>query len=246
MADYYDTYRPSYPDDIIEAIIQKTKLSAGSKLLEIGSGSGKATEQFTGNGFEILCIEPGVDLVKKGIEKFKDKNIEFTVSRFEDFCAPSGYFDTIFSAQAFHWVPQPAGYEKCAQILKKDGFLALFWNIEISYDTDFDKKFMTILNKYCGFVSTMQEADYQKRPETIIAGIAGSDLFKEPEMIQSHWDKQYTADEYYGYLLTGNVFVQNPDEEKQACCEEIKQLASDYNGIFKRHYICELYLTQKK
>ncbi|MHB1485762.1 MAG: class I SAM-dependent methyltransferase [Saccharofermentanales bacterium] len=246
MADYYDKYRPNYPQEIIKAIIEKANLSAGSKLLEIGSGSGKATEQFADNGFEIRCIEPGVDLVKKGKARFKDKNIKFTISRFEDYSAMPEYFDAIFSAQAFHWIPQPAGYEKCAIILKKGGYLAPFWNLEIAHNTDLDNDLQYIFNKYNGFVCCISTEDYEKRIETITSGIIESGLFSEPEMIHAFWEKNYTADEYFGFMLTSNVFVQNPDVEKQACYEELIQIAAKHNGIIKRQYVCELYLTQKK
>jgi len=245
MADYYDTYRPGYPNEIIKAIIEKAKLSAGSKVLEIGSGSGKATAQFADFGFDILCLDPGADMVQKGNERFKNQSMEFVVSRFEDYPAPPAYFDAIISAQAFHWVPQPVGYQKCAATLKNGGYLAPFWNIEMIQDTEFDKELVTIMHKYNAFTSTMSEEDYQKRTESIAAGIAGSGFFSEPEVMHSRWEKSYTADAYFGFMLTGNVFVQNPNEVKQACFEEIKQLAAKHNGFIKRHYICELYLAQK-
>lgn len=244
MVDYYDIYRPGYPKDIINAIIKKANLVAGSKLLEIGSGSGKATEQFTGNGFEMLCIDPGVDLVKRGNERFKGNSIKFIVSRFEDYSAPPEYFDVIISAQAFHWIPLPDGYEKCAGTLKNKGHLAPFWNIEIARDTDFDRDLLAILHKYDAFVSCVQDTEYKNRTETISSGIAESGLFSEPELIHAYWEKNYTADEYFGFVMTGNVFVQKTEEEKQACYEELVQLAAKHNGI-KRHYICELYFSKK-
>ena len=45
-AEYYDKYRPGYPEEIIDSLISVTGISNGSELLEIGCGSGKATEQF--------------------------------------------------------------------------------------------------------------------------------------------------------------------------------------------------------
>lgn len=45
-AEYYDRFRPSYPQEIIEELISEAEISKGSKLLEIGAGSGKATSQF--------------------------------------------------------------------------------------------------------------------------------------------------------------------------------------------------------
>jgi len=47
------------------------------------------------------------------------KDIKFIQSSFEDYSAPLEYFDAIISAQAFHWVSQPLGYEICSKTLKK-------------------------------------------------------------------------------------------------------------------------------
>ena len=76
-AEYYDKYRPGYPEEIIDSLISVTGISNGSDLLEIGCGSGKATAQFVGNGFNILGIDPGEDLVRIGNERFKNESISF-------------------------------------------------------------------------------------------------------------------------------------------------------------------------
>jgi len=245
MADYYDKYRPGYSQEVIDTIIRKAGLSAGSKLLEIGSGSGKATSQFTNYGFEIHCIEPGIDLVAIGREKFKEANITFVVSRFEDYSPQHGYFDAIISAQAFHWLLQPAGYEKCAIALKENGYLAPFWNIGIIQDTEYDNALHILMEKHNAFTSDCTEETYNKRMADISNGIIGSGFFAAPEIVQSHWSKNYTVDEYYGYVSTGNVFVQNRDEEKQAFYIALSELAAKYSGVIERHYICELYLARK-
>ena len=43
VAALYDIYRPNYPEKLIEAIILMTGLQPDSEILEIGSGTGKAT-----------------------------------------------------------------------------------------------------------------------------------------------------------------------------------------------------------
>lgn len=245
MADYYDTYRPGYPAEIVDAILRRAGLSAGARLLEIGSGSGKATAQFADYGFEMLCVDPGEDLVRKGNQAFRDRNIRFVVSRFEDYPLPHAYYDAIISAQAFHWLPQPLGYEKCAHTLKPGGFLAPFWNLDIvRRDADLDQALQAIVDKY-GAVSCMPEQNYAGRMESIAAGMAGSGLFSRPEILHAHWERTYTADEYYDYMTTGNVFIQNAEKEKQLCHDELTQLASEHGGIIARRYVCELYLAQR-
>lgn len=77
-ADYYDKFRPGYPKEIIEIMVDKTKLNDYSNTLEIGAGSGKATEYLKDYGFTIRCIEPGENLVKIGQIKYKEySNIKF-------------------------------------------------------------------------------------------------------------------------------------------------------------------------
>jgi ubiquinone/menaquinone biosynthesis C-methylase UbiE len=184
MAEYYDIFRPSYPQEIINAIIDKASLVSGAKLLEIGAGSGKATAQFADYNLEILCVEPGPELAARGRERFIGKNIEFIVSRFEDYSPSFIDYDAIISAQAFHWLPQPEGYEKCAAVLKDGGYLAPFWNIGIIKETKLDKELFDLMETHNAFTSDTTESKYNERMKEISDGISGSGFFNEPEIIE--------------------------------------------------------------
>ena len=118
MADYYDHYRPGYPEEIIRTILYKAQLTSDAKVLEIGAGSGKATAQFADFGFEMLCLDPGENLVKRAKTRLNKSNITFAVSRFEDYPLPKNHFDAILSAQAFHWIEKPEGLRLCSETLK--------------------------------------------------------------------------------------------------------------------------------
>ena len=244
-ADYYDKFRPSYPRDIINTFINKANLSEGSKLLEIGAGSGKATELFINKGYEIVCIDPGADLVDMGNKRFDGENFRFITARFEEYESTPKSFDAIFSAQSFHWVPQPMGYEKCAFALKDKGFLALFWNMYITYDNEVDNELVAISNKYGGFADFLSSENCEKRIDSIATGIKNSGLFSSPSISRSLWQQSYTADDYFGFALTGNFFMQKSDAEKQAAHKELRQLARKHNGVIERPYLCVLYLAQK-
>lgn len=245
-SDYYDKYRPSYPREIIDTIIHKTGISIGSRLLEIGSGSGKATELFASKGYDILCIEPGPNLVEMGRKKFIDyRNVKFDIARFEDYDVEASAYDVVFSAQSFHWIPQPIGFQKCSEALKENGYLALYWNMYITYDNEIDNELVKLSNKYGGFADFLSECDCEKRISSIVSQIENSNLFLSPQVYRSLWKQTYSVDEYFGFILTGNRFVQKTEEEKERAYREIVKLADKNNGVIERPYLCVLYLAQK-
>ena len=245
-AEYYAKYRPGYPQEIIDSLISVTEITEGSDLLEIGCGSGKATEQLIGNGFNILGIDPGEDLVRIGNERFENENFNFVKGRFEEYDFGQKRFDVVYAAQSFHWVPQPIGYQKCADILKDNGYLSLFWNMYVLNDNDTDKELLEISKRYGGIADFVTETECKRRIDSIVSQIVDSNLFETPTVIRKLWQQNYTVDEFYGFALTGNRFMQNSDDDKQKAYNDIVTLAEKNNGIIKRPYLCVLYIAKKK
>lgn len=246
-AEYYDTFRPSYPMEIVDKIIYGTSINENSKVLEIGSGSGKATELFAHQKFSIHCIDPGENLVRNGRIKFSEfDRVKFEIGRFEELDLPPKQYDVILSAQAFHWIPQPIGYEKCAHVLKDNGYLALFWNMYITYDNALDNELVEISNRYGGFADFLSVDGCEKRIASIAANIENSGYFNSPKIHSTLWNQTYDAEQYFGFAKTGNSFVQKSEEEKLNAFIDIKKLADKHGGVINRPYLCVLYLASKK
>lgn len=246
-ADYYDKFRPSYPKEIIIALINEANISSLSSILEIGSGSGKATELLVDLNCSICCVDPGADLVARGTERFKEySKVHFNCSRYEEFEAKADFYDMICAFQAFHWVPQPIGFIKCAKELKEAGFLALIWNMYITRDNDLDNELLNISSKYGGFADFVNSEKCEERIASVVKKIDDCSLFNEVKVFKHYWENPYTADEYFGFYLTGNSFIQKSDEEKKAAYDEICNLAQKNGGMIIRPYLCVLYLTTKR
>jgi SAM-dependent methyltransferase len=125
----YDEGRLSYPDDVIDWIIEKTYVSKDERLLEIGAGTGQATIPFAKRGFSIHCIELGKNLADLLIQKTGGYNVTVDISSFEDWESPKLFSTSfIFSATAFHWVDINIKYKKCHSLLSDGGYLVLMWN----------------------------------------------------------------------------------------------------------------------
>lgn len=50
-------------------------------------------------------------------------------------------------------------------------------------------------------------------------------------MFRKLWTQRYTADEYFGFALTGNSFMQKSEKEQQMACQELVLLADKHNGV---------------
>ena len=124
VADQYDAARPSYPDELFDAVIEYGDLHAGDPALEIGAGTGKGTMGFIARGLDVHALEPSAEMARV----LRGKGVTVETTSFESWPGRAGSFRLVFAAQAWHWVRASDRYEHVANALVPGGALALFWN----------------------------------------------------------------------------------------------------------------------
>jgi len=67
----YDKWRPRYTKEMFEDIIRYSDIGAGKQALEVGIGTGQATEPFLKTGCSVTAVELGKNLADFSKEKFK-------------------------------------------------------------------------------------------------------------------------------------------------------------------------------
>lgn len=247
VADYFEPYRVSYPRELIDYVLNAANIDIYSRLLEIGSGTGKATELLAPRGFNVLCVEPGVNFVDIARKKFEIyKGINFSISKFEEFEHETNYFDLIYSAQAFHWLEQPIGFKKCADLLKPGGHLALFWNLYITMDNDFDLELQEISNKWNDLFLLYDSKTRQDRVQGDINQIENSGYFHPPSLRCVQWDKPVSMDEMMGFTNTTIVYTKSTDVDRKMIMKDIERLFEKHGNVVKRTYYSYILLSAKK
>jgi ubiquinone/menaquinone biosynthesis C-methylase UbiE len=125
-AEAYDQVRPSYPDSLIDVAMERGNLGPGSRVLEVGGGTGKLTESLVRRQLTVDAVEPGPNMVATARRRLGPTDaVTFHLGRFEDVELPESAFDAMFSASAFHWVDPGVGWAKAASLLTSGGLLAL-------------------------------------------------------------------------------------------------------------------------
>jgi len=245
VAEFYDDFRPTYPPELVQAVIALSGLPPAGKILEIGSGTGKASLLFARGGYSILCIEPGENLAAVAARNLKAfPGVQFEIIRFEDWQEEPAGFDLVMSAQAFHWVPKEIGYAKAARALKPHGHLALFWNMYPGFEgqlaVDLDKIYREIAPGLGSPFHTTDE-EVQRRSHEI----EESSCFGPVTVRRFPWSMRYTTKEYLGLLNTYSDHLRLPEQTRERLLYSIADVIEKYGGSVVRPYIAVLYVAEK-
>lgn len=129
VAASYAEIRPGYPEELYRTIFGYRPVGAGSRAAEVGIGGGQATLPILETGCAVTAVEYGGQLAQLCREKFRAfPGFSAVTGRFEEADLPEEAFDLVYSASAFHWIPEEAGYTKAFRILRPGGAFARFAN----------------------------------------------------------------------------------------------------------------------
>lgn len=123
----FDEWRPRYCDELFADVIDFAKIDAGKSVLEIGPGTGQATEPFLKTGCNYLAIELSERFVEFTKNKFSSySNFNIVNGDFEIHDFGTQKFDLFFSAATIQWIPEKICFPKVYNLLKSGGTLAMF------------------------------------------------------------------------------------------------------------------------
>jgi len=242
----YDRWRPRYCKELFDDIIQYSELEQTKKAIEVGVGTGQATEPFLATGCELTAVEIGEDLAEYTKEKFKEYgNFKVYNTSFEDFECDDDSFDILYSATAFHWIPQEIGYPKALRILKSGGTLALFWNKPFVNREDdlLHQKIQSIYRKY--MPSSKKPVENDSERYDIMAKTIQSYGFKDLQVKIYHQTRVFNSSDYISLLDTYSDHRTMPEPSKQLLYSEIKNAILEHGNVIKVYDTMDLYLARK-
>ena len=129
VASTYEKFRPGYVKELYQALFDYIPINENSNVVEVGSGGGQATAPILNTGCGLTAVECGEHFSELLKDKFKEyPKFSVITGKFEDIEFAENAFDLVFSASAFHWIPEKIGYEKVFSMLKQGGVFARFAN----------------------------------------------------------------------------------------------------------------------
>jgi SAM-dependent methyltransferase len=141
VAEAYDRGRPSYPEGLVDDLIAIVNIGEGSKVLEIGPGTGQLSVPLAKRGVSLVAVERGRNLANVARRKLsRFENADIVVADFDRWEAAPAAFDAVVAATAFHWLDPATRLARCAAILRPGGALAIIqtrWGVAQGEDPFF-------------------------------------------------------------------------------------------------------------
>jgi len=124
--DLYNAARPSYPEDAIDYFVATLGLSAKSRVLDLGAGTGIFSRQLLSRVGQLVAVDPSASMR----DAFRSSTPDVEVIEGSDVEIPleTSSVDAVFVAQAFHWFDAPRALVEIRRVLRPGGGLGLIWN----------------------------------------------------------------------------------------------------------------------
>lgn len=125
-AELYDRARPGYPPELYDDLADLAGARPGSRVLEVGCGTGQATVPLAERGCRITAVEAGPHMAAVARRNLAGTPaVEVVTADFESWPLPEEPFDAVVSATAFHWIDPAVRTAKAADALRPGGALAV-------------------------------------------------------------------------------------------------------------------------
>ena len=128
-ADWYASYRPSYPARIIGILEKETGFGSRHVVADIGSGTGLLSRIFLENGNKVFGVEPN-DSMRSYAERDLGgfRNFVSVRGTAEHTTLPSRSVNLVTAGQALHWFDPAGAAKEFSRISKPGGSLCVAYN----------------------------------------------------------------------------------------------------------------------
>ena len=247
-ADRYEAARPSYPAEVFDDLVELARLEPGSRLLEIGCATGKATRPLLERGFSIVCVELGAQLAEHAGRNLAGLPVELHVAPFEEWEVPPERFELVYAATAWHWLDPAVRYRKAHSLLRPDGHLA-FWSAGHAFPPDFDRFFAEIQPIY-DELGEGHEGEWPPPPPDLVADsrdeIEASGLFEDVAVRRYLWATDYSAQQYIDLLNTFSGHIAMDETNRERLYREIRaRIRRRPSRRIRRHWQTLLHVARR-
>jgi SAM-dependent methyltransferase len=210
-AEWYDSYRPPYPQDLIDDLTARIGADGSGRLLDLACGTGQVAFALRGCFAEIWVAdqEPGMIAVARRKAAGDRVRLRFLTGAVEALDMPQGAFDLVTIGNAFHRLRRDIVTANVWRWLRPGGHLALLWGGSPWHgDAPWQQTLQVVMDRWQHRngaderIPAGYDAARRARPDLDILADAGFDATASLRATVGH---AWTLDEIAGYLASTSV-----------------------------------------
>ena len=203
-AHYYAEYRPRYPDELLDAVLELVPGGRGDLLVDWGCGTGEVAIPLSRSFERVTAVDADPDMVAVARRKAAEAgiaNVEWITGKAEDVPLEPESCDLITSGSAFHWMARESLSARAYEALRRGRGLVLIGGGSSVWDDNAEWHSVAVrcLRKHLGEPRRAGSGTYEvtKKHEDYL-GPAGFRIEDRDYPTEKIW----TADQIVGYLYS--------------------------------------------
>lgn len=239
----YVKYRPSYPAEAIDAILQG--VGDGPVIAaDIGAGTGISARLLAERGVRVIAIEPNAGMREAGsqyVSQHHGGGVEWRDGTAEATGLDDASVDLVLCAQSYHWFEPVAACREFGRVLRPGGRLALMWN-------DADER-EPVSKGYYDLVRAASEGVGPTSHQTVAKDPHVEAPFSDAQMRRLHFrnEQRLDPDGLIGRAMSAS-YVPKVGEQAERLVEGLRRLHAEHigeDGCVGLVYGVWLYLTER-
>jgi SAM-dependent methyltransferase len=230
----YARARPGYPDAAIAHVGAALGLRPGARVLDLGAGTGKLTEQLVAAGYTVTAVEPLPGMRAELAAALP--GVPVFVGSAEAIGQPDAAFDAITAGQAFHWFDPERALPEMARVLAPGGGIALLWN-ERDERTPWVAEMQRIIHWH-------DRGPYDAKTDWA-ARIAGLGYFSPLESAAFEDNQPMTRALLEDATLSRSYIAKMEPAERAPILAGVLELVRDFPEPFDLPHICRVWTARK-
>lgn len=227
----YAASRPSYPPALFDTVEELAGRSlSGSRVVDVGAGTGIATALLHARGADVLAVEPGAGMageLRRGLP-----HIPIVRGNGNALPVADAHADFLTYAQAWHWTDPALSVPEALRVLRPGGALALWWNTD-AIDVEWIAEAAGRTGRFLGVDVVAEKRAAADR--TDLADPSGRLCFTRREV---RWSRRVPVDTHLANIGSHSAVLVTPEERRTAfLAEERAHLLEVFpDGIVEETY----------
>jgi SAM-dependent methyltransferase len=220
VAAAYAEHRPDYPK---AAVRWATEPAPGSRVLDLGAGTGKLTAMLVVSGIDVVAVEPDPAMLAELRRALPA--VRALPGRAEAIPLPDASVDAVLIGNAMHWFDMAVAGPEIARVLAPGGVLAGLWNV-----VDDRVEWVAGLARVGGSAAIGPRdtfGNWRAATADMHLPAVGVARFGAPEQAEFPHGQRRDADSLVATLATRAGVLVMPEQERQAALDRIRAFLAD-------------------